>query len=73
MLRLNVNIAIVAMVNFTAIPHTNVTIAEECGYFETNRTGEQMPAAVRLQIGPNFLKIQLPNAPGAKRRGVCMG
>lgn len=32
MLRLNVNIVIVAMVNYTAIPHTNVTAAEECGY-----------------------------------------
>ena len=31
MLRVNVNIAIVAMVNYTAIPHTNITVAEECG------------------------------------------
>lgn len=31
MLRLNVNIVIVAMVNYTAIPHTNITTAEECG------------------------------------------
>lgn len=31
MVRLNVNIVIVAMVNYTAIPHTNITIAEECG------------------------------------------
>ena len=29
-LRLNVNIAIVAMVNYTAIPHTNISLAEEC-------------------------------------------
>ena len=29
-LRLNVNIAIVAMVNYTAIPHTNIRLAEEC-------------------------------------------
>ena len=34
MLRLNVNIVIVAMVNYTAIPHTNVTTAEECGLAE---------------------------------------
>ena len=32
MLRLNVNIVIVAMVNYTAIPHTNITTAEECGH-----------------------------------------
>lgn len=31
MIRLNVNIVIVAMVNYTAIPHTNVTTAQECG------------------------------------------
>jgi ACS family sodium-dependent inorganic phosphate cotransporter-like MFS transporter 5 len=32
MLRLNVNIVIVAMVNYTAIPHTNITTAQECGF-----------------------------------------
>lgn len=32
MIRLNINIVIVAMVNYTAIPHTNITIAEECGH-----------------------------------------
>ena len=30
MLRLNVNITLVAMINYTAIPHSNVTPAEEC-------------------------------------------
>lgn len=41
MLRLNVNIVIVAMVNYTAIPHTNITTAQECGYdvaVENNNT-----------------------------------
>jgi len=31
MLRVNVNIVVVAMVNYTAIPHTNITVAEQCG------------------------------------------
>ena len=30
------NIAVVAMVNYTAIPHTNVTTAEECGREDQN-------------------------------------
>ena len=38
MLRLNVNIVIVSMVNYTAIPRTNITVAEECGYAETQNT-----------------------------------
>ncbi len=36
MLRLNVNIVIVAMVNYTAIPHTDITAAEECGVSEND-------------------------------------
>lgn len=35
MLRLNINIVIVAMVNYTAIPHTNITTAVECGRLES--------------------------------------
>ena len=34
MLRLNVNIVIVAMVNYTAIPHTNITTEKECGFVD---------------------------------------
>lgn len=42
MLRVNINIAIVAMVNYTAIPHTNITVAEECGrqYEEVTHVSE---------------------------------
>jgi len=36
MLRVNINIAVVAMVNYTAIPHTNITTAEECGREDQN-------------------------------------
>ena len=31
MIRVNINLAIVAMVNHTALPHTNVTRSDECG------------------------------------------
>ena len=30
MLRLNVNIVIIAMVNYTAIPHANLTVSDQC-------------------------------------------
>ncbi|XP_032789939.2 putative inorganic phosphate cotransporter isoform X2 [Daphnia magna] len=43
MLRLNVNIVIVAMVNYTAIPHTNITAAEECGYASSENGTETSP------------------------------
>lgn len=40
MLRLNVNIVLVAMINFTAIPRAEVTPAEECGHLLSNFSDE---------------------------------
>jgi ACS family sodium-dependent inorganic phosphate cotransporter-like MFS transporter 5 len=38
MLRLNINIVIVAMINYTAIPHANATAVtvEECGHLSVS-------------------------------------
>ena len=58
MIRLNVNIVIVVMVNYTAIPHTNVTTAQECGQPEED---EQQVALDILQKDGEFVwdeKIQ---------------
>jgi len=80
MLRVNVNIAIVAMVNYTAIPHTNITVAEECGreYEEplsVSEDGEfvwneQIQSLVSSAFFLGFIMTPLPGGILAERFGT---
>lgn len=58
MLRLNVNIVLVAMINYTAIPHTEITPAEECGHLITNITTTQPSSSY---VGQQLLPSECSN------------
>jgi len=82
MLRVNMNIAVVAMVNYTAIPHTNVTTAEECGredqnssFIDPNADGEfvwdeQMQSLITTSFYWGYIVTQLLSGILAQKFGT---